>query len=164
MSNMGIRETINNNPAATGIAGSIILVAAIIWIYVSNQDVASIRASTAYYSSDDGKTYFADDIDRIYPFDHEGKQAYRAYVYRCGDKAPHVSYLAKYSDSVRTKLEQLKGNNTPQAVEEFHDLATRIEVKKPGDTKWFSMFSREGQTLTMHPTCPDGNIATSVTP
>src|SRR4051812_7950909 len=100
---MGIRETLNKRPrvAAAVTAGFIALAAAMfIW---ANKGVPE-RVSRGYYSDDDGKTYFDDDVDKIYPFDHNGKPAYRAFVYQCGSDKPFVHYLGRYSDKAKARM------------------------------------------------------------
>jgi hypothetical protein len=37
----------------------------------------------AFYTTDDGKTWFTDDAERLPPFDHGGKQAVRLYLFSC---------------------------------------------------------------------------------
>ena len=41
-----------------------------------------IVPTSGYFSDDDGKTYFQDDASKIAPFDHNGKQAVSAYLFR----------------------------------------------------------------------------------
>ena len=38
--------------------------------------------TSAFYTDDNGKTFFKDNIDKVVPFDHNGKQAYRADVFQ----------------------------------------------------------------------------------
>src|SRR5439155_23406719 len=73
------------------------------------------------FSDDDGKTYFADDVYKAYPFDHNGKQAYRAYVYRAGSGTPFVGYLGREGG---------------------------MEVKKPGGAKWVPLTGPAGSAIT----------------
>ncbi len=162
---MGIREKLNRHPAVAVVSAVLISGVAVAAMLISNRDLSQVRVSSAYYSVDDGKTFFADDVDRIYPFDHQGKQAFRVYVYQCDGRSPEVSYLARYEESTRVKMEKLKGNSSPDAVAELNSLiGTGIEVKKPGGAKWVPMFGGEGQSITMHPTCSDGSTAKAVNP
>jgi hypothetical protein len=163
---MGVREALNRRPrVATALGAGLILIAIPIMIWASGDGVPG-RATKAYYSTDDGKSYFADDIDKIYPFDHGGKPAYRAYVYDCGDGKAFVAYLARYSDGAIKKLAELeKAKSDPDAAGQIAQLKSNaIEVKKPGDTNWVGLFSAAGGAISSHPPCPKGGTAKVVSP
>ena len=60
----------------------------------------------AYFSADDGKTFFADEATRIPPFKTAaGATAHRAYVTRCADDKLFVAYVEKYADEDKRSLE-----------------------------------------------------------
>jgi hypothetical protein len=163
---MGIREALNRRPKLAMVIGiALCAVALPIMIWANSSGVPG-RASKAYYSDDEGKTYFADDIDKLYPFERDGKQAYRAYVYECNDGKRFVAYLARYTDSARAKITELeKKADDPEAPGQAHQLrSTAIEVKKPGDEVWVSLFGPQGATIASHPTCPDGSTARQIMP
>jgi len=162
---MGVRQSINQHPALGAAGGAILLVVAIGAMIYANRPTP-IKATRAYYSDDDGNTYFVDSSDRIYPFDHNGKPAYRAFVYQCGNAKPFVSYLARYSDSARAKIAALSAKaNDPEAAGAIAQAKNNgIELKKPGQTKWVPELSPEGGQIAMHPHCPDGSVATNLTP
>src|ERR1700722_15628935 len=96
---MAIRETIGKNPAQTK-AGSIMVIIIVLGfsIWHAKSGEAS-GASKAYYSIDDGATTFVDDFFKAYPFDHDGKPAYRAYVFQTTDGKRFVGYLERYTSS-----------------------------------------------------------------
>lgn len=101
--------------------------------------------SRVYFSDDEGKSYFADDMDKTFPFDHDGKQAYRAYVYRCDESGkPFVGLVGR---QVQPKNPSSKNKSDPRSAP--------IEVKKPGESKWVPFGGAEGQKL-MKSLCPDG--------
>lgn len=161
---MGIRETLSRHPAVAGGFG-VGLVALAIGMSVWTQAGPPGPLSEAYYS-DDGKTFFVDRIDKIYPFDRGGRQAYRATVYRCADGKPFVSYLSRYPDAARAKLTELsaKTGDDEAAGEAARLRSSALEVRKPGDEKWVPLFSPAGESITMHPKCPDGGAARDVAP
>ena len=111
------------------------------------------RVTEVYYSDDDGKTFFVDDVDKVYPFDRNGKPAYRAYVYRCGDQPPFVHYLGRYTDKAKARMAELSAKtDDPEAVGELARLRnTAIEVKKPGDANWVPLFSSAGDDTDPSP-------------
>ncbi len=45
-----------------------------------------------------------DDLDKVVPFDHGGKPAVRAMVFRCKNGKPFVAYLQRYSEAVEAKI------------------------------------------------------------
>lgn len=91
--------------------------------------------------------------------------AYRAYVYQCEKGKPFVGYLARYPENAVNRLHELQGNESPESLEERARITEeKIEVKKPGETKWVSLFSEEGQNIVRNPECPNGEMAKSVIP
>ncbi len=134
---MGIREALNARAelAAPAIAAVIVAVVAVS-VWNSHRGAPSGPITRGYFSDDDGKTYFADDVYKPVPFDHNGKQAFRAYVFRCGSGKPFVGYLGQ--DAGR-------------------------EVKKPGETKWVPATGAKGDAVT-NVTCPEGGTVEAVLP
>lgn len=96
----------------------------------------------AYYSDDDGKTYFADDVKQGFSFDHGGNTAYRAFVYRCNSGKPFVGLLARTTEPSGPKPADPNPVGKRQA-----GPPPPMEVRKPGTTKWVSTLSPEYQPL-----------------
>src|SRR5579862_2306749 len=90
-STMGVREKINEKPAYAVATAIVALIVLGLFMYLHLRDDTTGIVSRMYYSDDDGKTYFADSTSRIFPFDHNGKPAYRAYVFQ-GSGQPFVAY------------------------------------------------------------------------
>lgn len=163
---MGIREKLNQNPGiTTGITIGIIVIAlgAIAWQLFGGGDNFS-PITQMYYTTDDGQTYFADDANKMSPFEKDGKEAVRCYVFKCSDGKPFVAYLERLSKEARPKYEaaikaqQNAGENNPGAgvIDAEMILMEWTEVKRPGDSKWVLRRSREAEQVTLV-TCPDGN-------
>jgi prepilin-type processing-associated H-X9-DG protein len=115
-------------------------------------------ATRAYYTIDDGKTWFADDINKIPPFEKDGRPAYRVYVYKCPNSPPFVSHLERYTPEAKKALEAMqkaKDPNNPVVMEDI--MLTGIEVKKPGtaDNGWVKQMSPAAAKV-MELKCPDG--------
>lgn len=113
----------------------------------------------AYYTIDDGQTWFADEIDKIPPFEKDGKPAYRVHIFRCGKGAPFASHLERYTADAKGKLEQarLAGPGAdPGLYEEV--MMSGIEVKKPGTGEggWVRQSDFARASEIMSPLCPDG--------
>lgn len=162
---MGLREKVNQHQRWVVVAAVAACLVSAGWLVLSNRDLPE-RAPSAYYSDDGGKTYFADGTDRIYPFDHNGRQAYRAYVYRFGNGQPFVSYLARYAEGARKHLAELADKSgSPDALRELQVArASGIEVSKVGQTDWYPVNSSKGAEVTAHPVGSDGNRATPLSP
>jgi hypothetical protein len=160
---VGIRETLNKNPIiTTGATVGVILLAlgVIVWEVMPSHGP---RAPTkAFYSVDDGATYFPDDINKIPPIDHEGKAdaAVRCYVYSCSGKGKFVAYLEKYTKKMRDKM--LQARSSPNGPMDGTDTDLGRLVKRPGDSKWTPAESVAGQQIT-DVKCPD-NSGAIVTP
>jgi hypothetical protein len=162
---MGVREALNKRPGVAAAVGGVLIVGAVAYLLMSNSGTPS-RASSAYYSDDDGKSFFADDIDKVAPFDRNGKQAHRAFVYRCGGDKPFVAYLGRHTEGARNKISQLraKSDDAEAAGQITQLLSSGLEVRKPGQSKWVPLLSAEGEAIAAHPKCPDGTTASGMSP
>ena len=69
------------------------------------QTVSAPARSTAFFTSDDGKTFFKDDVNKMVPFDHNGKPAYRADVFQGADGKQFVGLIYRHTDSGRKEIE-----------------------------------------------------------
>jgi hypothetical protein len=162
---MSIRETLNQRKGlGVALAAGLIIVAAAVKIWASHDSVPA-PLTRAFYSDDDGKTYFADDVNRICPFDHDGKPADRANVFQCPGGQPFVLYLERYSASAKSKLDALSNNaSDPTAASAIAELRnSSIEIKRPGDKTWVSPNSAAGNDIAV-PKCPGGGIPHGVYP
>lgn len=160
---MQIRQFLNRNPAIA-IVAVLIVIGIAVWVIWSQADGGNTVATPTegYFTTDDGKTWFTDDVGRVTPFDKEGKQAVRAYLYKCGDGAPQVAYLERYTAKGKEVVERYraeqKANPTvpPKSLGELAALGQgSMEVKKPGDEKWINMRDGAAMALTQY-RCPDG--------
>jgi len=151
---MGIREAMNRNSKLTaGIVGSVAVLATVfvvIQVYAGRKTFPS-KSPEAFYSDDDGKSFFTDTDDRIAPFDHNGKQAVRASVFECCGKR-YVGYLERYNaDALKVKM---AGKGTRET-----DINGR-EVKKPGGSTWVNARDLAKASKITDVQCPHGANAT----
>ena len=175
---MGIRETLNQYQyIAAGVTIGAI-VAAGVFIVSSMKEGATPRyGSVAYYSDDDGASYFEESNKLIPPFDHHGKPAYKAYVFTCSkDKTKWVGYLEGYLPEARTKMQELQASmdelaKQPNASPPSRDkdpvyALSAIQTKglvvkqpdRPGQppNKWVSQADGSAFFKAQRPVCPNG--------
>lgn len=125
-----------SNSKIIGAAAIAIIVAANVWLLWSTfgHSGPSGRREQLYFTTDDGATYFPDDASKLTPFDHDGKPAVRAHVYAVGGKK-WVAYLEQNTKRGREALDALrKGQAGPEKLQGL----ILTEVKKPGDTRWYT--------------------------
>lgn len=95
---MSIRKKLNNQPIVSSSIAVIVLVAA---VYVIYSAVAGgekrFHGETAYYTADDGQSYFKDNAFRPVPYTDNGKEVVRAFVYKCPSKGEFVAFLQRYT-------------------------------------------------------------------
>ncbi len=159
---MGIRETLNKNPGlTTGATAGIIVLAIAFIIYQLSDSGYSDAPGEAFYTVDEGKTRFGASADKVAPFDHEGKPAYKMYVYKCGDGKEFISHLERYTPEGKKAMEAaLKGGAPADSPLLQEDLQiTGIEVKDVGTdpVKGWVKQSDPRAARIMELKCPDGN-------
>ena len=111
----------------------------------------------AFYTADDGKTYFTDDAARVPPFFKDGKLAVRAQVFTCdGGKTSFVGYVEMYSPENKQALEKALETGRPPEPGKLG----MVLVKKPGGNVWVAL---SPQTVVAYQAivqvkCPDGSV------
>ena len=162
---MGLRETLNENPRLTtgltaGMIGVVLLY--ILWSAfggggTARSDIAGGKGQI-FFTDDDGKTWFPDDAKKVPPFQHNGKEAVRAYVYKCGGKT-FVNHMERYTPVGKKKLEAVyasgKPINDPTVMDSIQ--ATGMEVKSPGDAAWVKATDPKAPSV-MQPKCAGGDL------
>ena len=167
---MGIRETLNQNPAiTTGGTAVIILVALgfILWQGFGGGSGAGSASTQSYFSNDDGKTFFEDAATKTPPFDKDGKPSAQAFVFTCdGGKTKFVGYLKRFTPEAKKKIEesQKNPNQTDPTMWETLELSG-AEYRKPGDPegKWVNQAGKDGYaqwSRVVSVKCPDGKTDT----
>jgi len=143
----------NSRASLLIVGGAIALILALVAAKLISDAIDQARATEAaakiaeanrpknYFTDDDGVTFFAAPADTIAPFQHSGREAVAAQVFRCGEYGePFVGYLEK--------LDLQKG--------------ARL-VKRPHESIWVSDESRAAAGITTIK-CRDGSYAIRVTP
>jgi hypothetical protein len=158
---MGLREQLNDNPRITTGITVVIIVVVLAWLLwprggggaAGGGGGASVRA---FYTSDDGKTWFPDDARKLPPFKKDGKDAVRAIVFRCGGKT-FVNHMERYTADTQKKLETIYakgdagGANDPSLIGPIREEG--LEVKSPDGKDWVKLSDAKAQQV-MKPKCP----------
>ncbi|MGN6725541.1 MAG: hypothetical protein ACTHLZ_06460 [Tepidisphaeraceae bacterium] len=161
---MGVRENLNRNPAlTTGLTLAVIVLSLAFIVYqIAGNAPQPAPVPQIFFTTDDGKTVFADDYQKIPPFDVDGKQAVRAYVFTCdGHKSQFVAYLERISAEARQKLDaelkQRGGSGGTEGIspETAFAMSEGTEVKRPGDADWVKRSDPKGQAI-IDVKCPQG--------
>jgi len=145
---MATREIINQRPVMSGVVAVVATVIALGAIFFTRSSDDAYKPAQAYFTVDDGRTYFADDVTRLPPFDRNGQEAVQCYLFRCGETR-FVGYLMKLPPPVKQEMEAYAA-----AGREYPGLNPMAMVKKPGDKEWVSAGSAVGSTL-MQVRCPN---------
>ena len=129
--------------------------------------------SLGYFTDDDGKTWYVDNIDTLPPYMHGDKKAVRAIIYSyAGGSKEFCAYLMCFSDDAKKKIENLAvaGPSNGSPTVSIHGIAyesessAMIEVKKPlSSGPWVKINSPQGNTV-MRVTSPDGSELDAVLP
>jgi hypothetical protein len=148
---MGAREWLSGHPKAAIAIGCamVVLTAGVV--------VAELRAQhhrypsgppESYFTVDDGKSFFAASSDNIPPFDYDGQQAVRAYVFQCGGHR-FVGYMERFSTKYHDQV--VAHGLSPEA------MRFGRELKKPGDAKWVPSGDLRFEAAFTDIHCPDGS-------
>lgn len=161
---MGFRDTLNQKPAlALGLAIAIFGIA-VAWgaIQLSRGGGSNDRA---FFTIDDGTTWFVDDVSNLPPFQHKGKEAVRVYVFECSGKqfANHLERMT----SERKKLAEAARNHTaPTGPTAVHGGGANwgSEFKKPGTGNWVAGNDMINSSKILQVKCADGQEPVPVDP
>jgi hypothetical protein len=138
---VGIRETLNKNPALTtgGMIAVIVLALGVV-VFEMKPKSAGPPKSGYFYTDDDGKSWFVDSMTNYPPFDHGGAQAVQAHVF-IKDGQPTCVYESKYTDDMKSQL------TNPTGEDVNPDKGTLVKRPGEGDDKWVLLSDPEGQAV-----------------
>jgi len=121
---MSIRESINSSAVVGGgIAMLLIAIAVgIAYPYFHQPSILS-HIGAAFFSDDDGQTYYRDSIYKFAPYDHGGKTAVMAMVYSDGMQN-FVGYLMRFTPEAKQRLEDeyAKVQNGSETLDQFNTV------------------------------------------
>jgi len=157
---MSIREILQKYATFVKVTAVLTIVIVIVLILTElkgSRGFVFSNAGKEFYSADDGKTWFLEDPLKGSPFDHGGKQAYRAMVYRCSGGRPFVAYLAEYSDEQQRRWQADAAKDPAGHTTVVGELPR--EIKKPGESAWTTIAPGSGYPDVK---CPNDDRETAV--
>jgi hypothetical protein len=150
------------------LAAVIVGAGAVVWALWPDRSAAKGPVGTpgqAFFSIDDGKNYFSDSVKKLPPFQKDGKEAFRAYVFKGADGKPFVSCLVRFTPDTKKQLEAIHAQN-PEKPNTFminHLEMDGMEVRAPGQTNWIKKSDPRSAEL-LNPRLPNGDQAEMVVP
>jgi hypothetical protein len=121
----GIRALLQKNtPLVLGVL--VVAIGAALWYSLGSMGKAE---NLAWFTTDDGKTYFADEFTQVAPFTSGGKEHLQVVVLSCdGGKTKKVGWLVRYPGEAKSRADNI--------LKAGGGMLTGDEVKMPGDTEW----------------------------
>jgi hypothetical protein len=163
---MGLRETINQKKSVSMGGAVVLILLAGGFLAYTQMPARRPKGDKAYFTVDDGQTWFVDSMYMIPPYDHDGKIAVRAMVYSY-DKGSKTfcPFLQRYNSDTKKQLDdavaQATRDGKPLAsIELFGSpvAARGVEIKLPGpDHKWVLPGSAEASKVLSAVQAPDGS-------
>ena len=152
-------------PYATGIG---LLGLAAVIVAFNSWPEKKFSQDLAYFSDDNGKTWYTDSIDLIPPYQHNGKEADGAVIYSyAGGSKQFCGYLFRFPEKIKQQIENAAApgsGKTPHGIAYGTEIGGSREVESPGSTgHWAAMGTPAAGTITKI-TAPDGSDLDSVLP
>jgi hypothetical protein len=148
-----------NRPLVTVVMLLLVIASVVFAIWYSLKPQQRSFGTREFFTDDDGTTWFVDDGTKIAPFDHNGKPAVMARVFKCKSTGePFVGYLEKFDDDARKRIQTAR--ETGQLRVGLHQdtagsTSSGIMLKKPRTGEWVhdnDPAAREIRNVT----CPGG--------
>jgi len=170
---MGVREKLRDNRKLGLGVGLSLLVLSLGLIAIQLQGGRGhlpAQQKQAFYTDDDGATFFTDSVNRIVPFDHNGRQAYRADVFRDADGKEFVGLIYRHTATGRNEMQDYIGSKgmdrDPEGFIRQGIEYRGMEVKRPGgdEKTWRRNDEQTNEYLRTMVTDAAGNPAQLVIP
>ena len=165
---MDVRGFIRQRPSVAAAVAGVMIVGAAVAIYVQARDLGPPGPGKAFFTTDDGRTFFVDSVRRLAPFDRDGKKAYRAHVFECGGKRI-VGFMSGYTPEALKLVEEAQRakaeGRPPPNPHQLASVATMgLMVKRPGDLAWVPQADAARATMIRVFRCPDGSTPQELEP
>jgi hypothetical protein len=122
----------------------------------------------AHYTDDNGKSFFADDVNKVVPFERGGKQAYRVDVFKGPDGKQFVGLIYRHTDGGKKEMQDYINRKVKDPDGGFREgIESRgMQVKRPveADKAWTLADSAYVSSLRASTKTPSGVPAEYVAP
>lgn len=153
---MEIRDYLNEHKgvAVGATIGIVVLaIAGVAWFSAAGNANGDGNPQSAFFTNDDGKTFFVDAASKIPPFDHNGKPAYGCYVFtNDGGKTKYVAWMYRYTAEGKKRFES---HRIAKGAEIASQPFQYMEVKKPGDPAWVAAGDLRSRQVQMPQSVPN---------
>jgi hypothetical protein len=123
---LGIREQLNKHPSIA-MGGAIVVIVVALFLVFRTFKTQIKPLSEAYFTDDDGKSFYSDSVTNIPPYDHNGKEGVYAMVFKDPHGKEVVLFMEKFSDPQKAQEEtQTQGKG-------LHHAPSPDLIKKPGE-------------------------------
>jgi hypothetical protein len=170
---MGVRKKLTENKKfGTGVAAALLIIALGVITFQLHWARGSAGAASrnAFYTDDNGQTFFKDDANKIIPFDHHGKQAYRADVFEGPDGRQFVGLIYRHTSTGRFEMQDYI-NRKVAARDDDGTIRQGIEyrgteIKRAGaaDKAWTPNDETKNEQLRASIRTPSGAAAKLILP
>ncbi len=126
---MGLRETLNKNKSLSVGSAVLLFLVAGGYLAYSQWPERIPKGDKAYYTVDDGKTWFVDSVYKTPPFDYNGQTAVRAVVFTYDNE--HKTFcpiVERYNTDIKKRLDDA----IAQANREGKPLSSIALFNAPG--------------------------------
>src|SRR4051794_23711365 len=148
-----------------GIALILLAISLMAYQFSGGSTKGVIAPKTVFYTDDQGKSFFKDSV-KVVPFDHDGKQTFRADVFQGPDGKPFVGLVYRFTDAGRREMETYLSQKTPdpQGLARLAIEQRGMQVRRVGTDAWTSADSETREHLQEGMKTPSGAPAKLVTP
>lgn len=158
---MAVRQTLNRRPLSSLTVIILLALMAGIWGWKSiDRSPRTITGlGKAFFTTDDGQSWFVDSAANIPPYDCDGKTAYQVQVFQCSHGGPFVAFMQSYSPSTKAMLEKAVAGGMCGADVRDLEMNNPPMVKKPTASQWLSDAPQQEDQYrdTMRVVGPDGS-------
>jgi len=168
---MSLRNVVEKNQLVFGALAVVLLCVCVYAIYTQLQTMfGSSQPGSAFYTTDDGESWFRGDLLAITPFMSDGKEAVKAHVFQCG-RNRFVGFLSRYAPWARENMERFHaakaagGRIPPEVIAGLTAASSAgMEFKRPGEDLWVPQANAAEVSRITSVQCEDGSPVIAVTP
>jgi hypothetical protein len=170
---MGMIQKLNENPKLGVGVGVAVLIVALglvgFQLYGGSRGLPEAQQQ-AFYSDDNGKTFFKDDINKVVPFDHNGKHAYRADVFKGPDGKEFAGLLYRHTATGRNEMQDYINRKVARKDDgglirgQIEQRGMEVKPASGGDKAWVLADEYTVEALRRQAKTPSGAKAELVLP